>query len=41
MTRGKMYYVMDGKVFESIEFNGDMYPGCENGHGDDECFKCC
>ena len=31
MTRGMIIYVGNGKVLESIEFNGDMYP---EGHGD-------
>ena len=27
MTRGKIIYIdRDGKVFSSVEFNGDMYP---------------
>ena len=27
MTRGKIIYIdRDGKIFSSVEFNGDMYP---------------
>ena len=27
MTRGKIIYIdKDGKVYSSVEFNGDMYP---------------
>ena len=32
MTRGKIIYIdRDGKIFSSVEFNGDMYP---NGNAD-------
>ena len=32
MTRGTIIYVGNGKVLESTEFNGDMYPeGCGDG----------
>ena len=31
MTRGTFYLITDKNFYESIEFNGDMYP---EGHGD-------
>ena len=35
MTRGTLYYIGANKVMGSIEFNGDMYPDCDGGYGDE------